>query len=311
MFGLNTYFSTANARDYMDQLFSRTATSSASESRQSAWTVPSYDAGTGTTAQDRALSKIISILWDREHGDEESQSSVTDVNGYILDATGTDAADTVNIQAISAYNVNSGDGDDTVNIKAGSLAALDAGAGDDTLNIAADYAGAIDGGDGNDKISFSGDIADAVSGGSGNDTLKISAHTILGADGGDGDDDLYLEGKRIFASGGAGDDTITIINNGDRAAELSFAAGDGKDTVKVSGALDIRFTSASAGSAAFGSGGYTPDDLDIAVSDSKIVIRALNSKDFLTINLDADALEGRKPAYSFEMENGNYILKIR
>jgi len=311
MFGLNTYFTATNARDYMDQLFSRTPTSSASEGRQTGWTSPSYDPQTGTTAQDRALSKIISILWDRDHAGEESQSSVNSTNGYILDATGTDKADTINMQAISAYNISSGDGDDTVNIKAGSLAALDAGAGDDTLNLAADYAGAIDGGDGNDKISFTGNIADAVSGGSGNDTIKISAKAILGADGGEGDDNLYLEGERISASGGAGDDMITIVNKGKKAAELSFATGDGKDTINSTGALDIRFTAMSFGSAASGSGAYTSDDLDITVSDSKIVIRAPNSTDSLTVNFDAGALDGRQPAYSFEMKNGDYVLKIR
>jgi hypothetical protein len=311
MFGLNTYFATANVRDYMDQLFSRTQASSSPQAPHAAWASPSYDPETGTTAQDRALSKIIAILWDRDHGSEDSQPSVNENNGYILDATGTDKADTINMQAISAYNIDSGDGDDTLNIKAGSLAALNSGAGDDTLNLAADYAGAVDGGDGNDKISFSGHIADAVSGGAGNDTLKISAKTILGADGGHGDDNLYLEGERIFASGGRGDDTITIVNKGGKPAELSFAAGDGRDTINSTGALDIRFTSAMSGSAPVASGAYTPADLDIQISDNKIVIRASNSTDSLTVNFDAKALDGRQPAYSFEMNNGDYILKIR
>jgi hypothetical protein len=311
MFGLNTYFATANARDYMDQLFSRTPQPSASEHSQSGWTSPSYDPLTGTTAQDRALSKIISILWDRDHGGEDSQSSVNSTNGYILDATGTEAADTIDMQAISAYNVNAGDGDDTVNIRAVSLAVLDGGRGDDTLNLAADYAGAVDAGDGDDKISFAGNIADAISGGAGSDTLKVNARTILGADGGAGNDNLYLEGERIFASGGAGDDTITIVSKGDRAAELSFAAGDGKDTINATGALDIRFTSAISGPVPTGSRAYMPDDLEITVSDAKIVIRALNAEDSVTINFDAGALDGRKPAYSFEMRNGDYVLKIR
>jgi len=51
MFGLNTYFATANARDYMDQLFSRTPRPSASPEGQTGWTSPSYDPQTGTTAQ--------------------------------------------------------------------------------------------------------------------------------------------------------------------------------------------------------------------------------------------------------------------
>jgi hypothetical protein len=306
MFGLNTYFSAANARDYMDQLFSRTGASSVSESRPTAWTVPSYDPTTGTTAQDRALSKIISILWDREHGGEEDQSSVSNVNGYILDASGTDEADTINMQAISAYNVASGDGDDTVNIKAGSLAALDGGAGNDKLSIAADYAGAVDGGDGDDTIGFAGKIADAISGGSGNDTLKISARAILDAQGGDGDDNLYLEGERIFAAGGGGNDTITINNKSGQPSQLSFAIGDGEDTVGTNGPLDIRFTASSSGL-----GAYAPEDLDVSAYNGKLMIRALNADDAITINFDAGALEGAKPSFSFEMQNGDYVLKIR
>jgi hypothetical protein len=309
MFGLNTFFTATNSRDYLDQLFTRNKSPNQNEAATPSWQPPSYDAETGTTAQDRALSKIISIIWDMDHAGADSQTSVSETNGYVLDATGTDGADTIKMQAVSAYSISAGEGDDTITVKAGSVGALDAGGGNDTVQIAADYSGAIDGGEGKDTIGIVGKIADDVTGGAGDDTIKISAKTILGASGGDGNDTLYLEGERIFASGGAGDDTITIHNKGNQAAELSFAAGDGKDTVNSSGALNIRFTPGSPGAANLSS--YGPKDLDISVVNNKLVIHALKSDDALTINFDPGALAASKPSFSFELDNGNYVLKIR
>jgi Ca2+-binding RTX toxin-like protein len=312
MFGFNTYYATDNAKAYVDRLFGSSSQSQAGpeEARLRPANTPTDGA---MSARDRAMSNIISIIWRMEHGGEESQSQVNESGGYVLDATGTEDGDKIDMKAISAFNIDTGAGDDTVTLKAQSLGGLVAGEGDDGLNIAAAYIADIDGGDGDDKIQVAGELADSISGGAGADTLKISAKTILGADGGAGDDTLYLEGNRIFASGGTGNDTITINNTGDRAAELSFLSGDGDDTVNVNGPLDIRF-----GVGAYGrlpedrsATGFAPDDLDITVLNDKLVIHSLTSEDSITINFDRGALGDSKPAFEFVMDQGDFVLKIR
>lgn len=311
MFGLNTYFATSNARDYVDQLFGKSGSAKADAPSTASHRSPSFDAATGTTATDRALAKIVSIIWEMENGGNEKQTTVDESNGYILNATGTDEADKIDMKAISAFQISTGAGDDTVTIKAGSLAALDAGDGNDRVSLAAGYLADIEGGDGDDTIHVAGDLADGIAGGAGNDEIKVSATAMLGISGGDGNDTLYLEGKRIFASGGAGDDSFTISKTGDGVTELSFGRGDGKDVVNTNGAIDIRL----GGSTLFGLQGagaaLTAGDLDIAVSDNRLVLRVKDSADMVTINFDKGALEGKVPSFSFDMDNGSTVLRVR
>jgi Ca2+-binding RTX toxin-like protein len=312
MFGLNSYSATTSARDYVDQLFGKSGSAKVDTPVTSPYRPPSFDVATGTTATDRALAKIVSLIWEMENGGGEKQTSVDESNGYILNATGTEEADKIDMKAISAFQISTGAGDDTVTVKAGSLAALDAGDGNDTVNLAAGYLADVDGGDGDDKIHIAGDLADTVSGGAGNDEIKISANAMLGISGGDGNDTLYLEGKRIFASGGAGDDSFTINSTGDGVTELSFIRGDGKDVVNTNAATDIRLSSSIFDPQSSGTGSaLTPDDLDIAVSDNRLVLRVKDSADMVTINFDKGALEGKVPSFSFDMDNGSYVLRIR
>jgi len=310
MFGLNTYFATTNARDYLDQLLGKGKPATSSP-EPSIYRPPSYDAATGTTATDRALARISSLIWEMENGGGDKETSVSETNGYILNASGTDGADTIDMKAISAFQISTGAGDDTVTIKAGSLAALDAGDGNDTINLAAGYMADIEGGSGDDKLHLAGDLADGISGGDGDDEIKISANAMLNISGGDGNDTLYLEGRRIFASGGAGDDNFTINKTGDGVTELAFGRGDGKDVVSTNGTLDIRLSNP----ASFGPGSATsalaPDDLDIAVSDNRLVLRVKDTADMVTVNFDKGALEGKIPSFSFDMDNGSYVLRIR
>ena len=313
MFGLNSYYATTSARDYVDQLFGKSGSAKVDTPVISTYRPPSFDAATGTTATDRALAKIVSLIWEMENGGGEKQTSVDESNGYILNATGTDEADKIDMKAIAAFQISTGAGDDTITIKAGSLAALDAGDGNDKINLAAGYLADVDGGAGDDAIHLAGDLADGISGGAGNDEIKVSANTMLGISGGDGNDTLYLEGRRIFASGGAGDDSFTINRDGDGVTELTFGKGDAKDVVNTNGAIDIRLS----GSAMFGpqsastSAALMPDDLDIAVSDNRLVLRVKDSADMVTINFDKGALEGKVPSFSFDMDNGSCVLRIR
>jgi Ca2+-binding RTX toxin-like protein len=312
MFGLNTFFATTNARDYVDQLFGKSSPAKTDMPTTGSYRAPSFDAATGTTATDRALARIVSIIWDMENGGAAKQTSVDESNGYILNATGTDDADKIDMKAISAFQVSTGAGDDTVTIKAGSLAALDAGDGSDTVNLAAGYLADIEGGNGDDRIHIAGDLADTISGGAGNDEIKVSAEAMLGISGGDGNDTLYLEGRRIFASGGAGDDSVTINSTGDGVTELSFTRGDGKDVVNTNAAIDIRLSNALFNAQGTTTGAaLTPDDLDIAVSDNRLVLRVKDSADMVTINFDKGALEGKVPSVSVDMDKGSYVLRVR
>lgn len=313
MFGLNSYFATTSARDYVDQLFGRSGSVQADPPAADVYRPPSFDAETGTSASDRALARIVSIIWEMENGGNAEETSVDEAGGYILNATGTDEADTLDMKAISAFQISSGAGDDVVTIKAGSLAKLDAGDGNDSVNLAAGYLADIDGGHGNDKIHLAGDLADGVSGGEGHDEIKISAEAMLGVSGGDGNDAFYLEGRRIFARGGAGDDTFTINRDGDGVTELSFGRGDGKDVVNTNGPIDIRLS----GPTLFGpdataaSPALSPEDLDISVGDGRLVLRVKDSADMVTINFDKGALEGKTPGFAFEMDKGSYVLRVR
>jgi hypothetical protein len=308
MLGLNTYFATTSARDYLDQLFGKARSSGAETASDPVYRPPSFDAETGTTATDRALARIASLIWEMENAGEVEQTSVEESGGYVLGAKGTEAGDTIEMKAISAFQIESGAGDDTLTIKAGSLAALDAGDGADTVNLSASYLADIAGGEGNDTIHLAGDLADGVSGGAGDDEIKISATAMLGVDGGDGNDRLYLEGRRIFARGGAGDDTFTINRTADDGvAELGFARGDGKDIVNVNGPLTIRLAPSTNGGNA---GAIGPDDLDISVSAGRLVLRVKDSGDMMTVNFDKGSLEGAVPRFSFALDHGNQVLRI-
>lgn len=313
MIGLKSYFGTTSARDYVDQLFGKNGSSKVESPSLDTYRPPSFDSETGTTATDRALAKIVAIIWDMENGGGDKGTSVDETDGYVFNATGTDEADTIEMKAISAFQISSGAGDDTVTIKAGSLAQLDAGVGKDTVNLSAGYLADIDGGSGDDAIHLAGDLADAVSGGDGNDEIKISARTMLGVSGGAGNDTFYLEGRRIFAAGGAGDDSFSINSKGDGVTELSFGRGDGKDVVNTNGPIDIRLASPAlfGPNAASASPALAPEDLDISVADGRLVLRVKDSGDMVTINFDKGALEGKTPSFTFDMDNGNAVLRIR
>jgi len=311
MFGLSTNLSTASARDVVDQLFGRSHKPVADSAGPNTFRPLSYDAETGTTASERALANIIAILYNMQHQANETEAKVSEESGHITAASGTEDADTLDMKANSAFNISTGGGDDTITIKAGTLALLNGGGGNDTLNVAASYIGDVDGGDGNDMIQMKTDLALGVTGGNGNDTIKISADAMLGIDGGAGDDTIYLEGTRIFAAGGTGDDTITIRNSGSAPAELSFVKGDGKDAVGTNGPIDIRFGYPATFRPGVTSFAFAPEDLDISVTDGRLVVRSKLSDDAITIDFEAGALEQGVPKFSFEMDRGDYVLKVR
>jgi hypothetical protein len=310
MIGFNASYALSDARSYVEQLFGRTQSTPADNTgpQPASWDASS-DNSEGLTHRDQAINKIISLIWTMQHGGEQQQSAINQTGGYILDAQGTDEADEINMKAISAFNVDLGGGDDTINLKAGSLAALQAGDGADTLNLTARYLAEIDGGEGDDAITMAGDIVDGVDGNAGDDVLKVSGRAILNLTGGAGNDTIQLVGERIFAAGGAGDDTISITSKGARPAELSFATGDGKDTVTSNGPLDIRFTASGYGQAM--ADALTPDQLEVTASDGALTIRARGSDDAITISFTSGALQDAAPSYSFVLDNGDYVLNIR
>ena len=311
MFGLSTYLSTASARDVVDQLFGRGHKPVTDSPVPSTFRPLSYDDETGTTASERALANIIAIIYNMQHQASEAEATVSEESGHITAASGTEEADQLDMKASSAFNISTGGGDDTITIKASTLALLNGGGGNDTVNLAASYIGDVDGGDGDDTIRMTTDLAIGVTGGNGNDTIKISADAMLGIDGGAGDDTLYLEGNRIFAAGGTGNDTITIRNNGSAPAELSFVKGDGKDAIGTNGPIDIRFAYPTTFRPVVTSFAFAPEDLDISVTDGRLVVRSKLSDDAITIDFEAGALEQGVPKFSFEMDQGDYVLKVR
>jgi Ca2+-binding RTX toxin-like protein len=311
MFGLSTYLSTASARDVVDQLFGRGHKPVADSPPPSTFQPLSYDAETGTTASERALANIIAIIYNMQHQASEAEATVSEESGHITAASGTEDADRLDMKASSAFNISTGGGDDTITIKASTLSLLNGGGGSDTVNLAASYIGDVDGGEGDDTIRMTTGLALGVMGGSGNDTIKISADAMLGIDGGDGDDTLYLEGGRIYAAGGTGNDTITIRNAGAEPAELSFVKGDGKDAIGTNGPIDIRL----AYPALFGPGktsfAFAPEDLDVSVFQGRLIIQSRLSDDAITIDFEAGTLDQGVPKFTFEMDQGDYVLKVR
>jgi hypothetical protein len=134
---------------------------------------------------------------------------------------------------------------------------------------------------------------------------------MLDIDGGDGDDTLYLEGSRIFAAGGAGNDTITIRNTGGNPAELSFSKGDGRDAIGTNGPIDIRFAYPATFRSGAASFAFAPEDLDISVSEGRLIVRSKLSDDAITVDFEAGALEQSVPKFTFELDQGDYVLKVR
>jgi hypothetical protein len=305
MIGFSSTTSVEDARAYVQQLFTRKA--STGDDQPATSTGFTLHPEEGPSATDRALEAITTIIWKMQHPDSSADTSVKETDGYVFDARGSENDDEINMKAVSAYGVDLAEGDDTLTLKAGSIGSVLAGEGDDSVNLAAKYIGDIDGGDGQDTLTMASDIIDGVDGADGDDTIKASGKTILNLTGGAGDDAITLEGERIFAAGGAGDDTISIKTTADHPAELSFAAGDGNDSVSANGPLDIRFT----GAGYSADGMDAPGDLEIEVTKGQLVIRSNSSDDSITIAFDESALKGAKPSYSFVTDQGDYVLKIR
>lgn len=267
-----------------------------------------------SSASEQAIDRIIEIILRMQEDDEggQEQPDVTEINGNILSANGTDADDDMTFAAISVFSLTARGGNDTMTVKAASLTSLQSGDGNDQINVAALFMSEIDAGDGDDTIEMAGRLASFVEGGAGDDTIRISAATIFGVSGGDGNDNVYLEGSRIFAAGGPGNDILTIKNGGDRPAELSFARGDGQDVINANGPITIRFTMTQFNFSMTSSGqpGYGPDELDISFSSLSIMIASKDGTDSLAINFTAGSLSGEMPKWDFEMDKGDYLMKI-
>ncbi len=298
MTAINSFFTNAYSTQYASQLFTKSSalnTSSSLSNTQSAYNSQGEFDGYSSTSQ-RALARITEIITGLgESADGTDTPQVEETAGHITSASGTSEGDELTFKSSSLFNVDTGGGDDTVTVKSGSISNIDAGDGNDTLNMTADTAMDVAGGEGDDTINFTGNFVKGVEGGEGDDTLRISAQTIMDILGGAGNDTIIAEGERIALSGGTGDDTITITNTGERAASYDFALGDGSDTIKTDGALNVRFTF-----------GYVASDLEIAAEGNKLSVSGLNG-DKIEITL----AEGQDAAdYTLGVTDGVLTLAV-
>jgi hypothetical protein len=170
---------------------------------------------------------------------------------------GQEGADRLTVMARSAGSINGGTGNDTINIFADHVYSVygDNREGDgsdpvssvsdalngqnDTINIAARAASAIYAGAGNDtlNITASSQLIE-VNGGDGNDVISIVGNDVREINGGAGDDRIIINAKiSKEIRGGRGNDTITLL--GKEESSISFAKGDGRDLINISGATTI------------------------------------------------------------------------
>lgn len=150
--------------------------------------------------------------------------------------------------------VASGSGDDKVKLSASwAVGDVDLGSGNDRLQIDAEQIRQIEGGYGDDDMSLTGEFILGVDGGSGNDTITITSQPspsgrggVYGVQGGAGNDTITITADSIGdIEGGRGNDNFVLHARDDNSAiGLSFAEGDGHDTITTANDLAIRRYSA-------------------------------------------------------------------
>ncbi len=156
--------------------------------------------------------------------------------------TGEGGADHITVYANTAANVDGGSGNDTIYVGGNTTdwsvnATVAGGTGDDSITVYRPNAATVTGGDGNDTIVATWtNTSINIDGGNGNDS--ISTATSFGATvvGGSGDDtisatDIWGTGT---VDGGIGNDSITVSSHSG-TTNITVTAGDGNDTVNVSG----------------------------------------------------------------------------
>ena len=191
----------------------------------------------------------------------------------VLTVTGTDAADTIDVQvqggstvasvqvtvngSVQSFNapmtvtsvvVNGGDGNDTITLDAtpdGTAATYDlnGGAGDDALGISANGNATLDGGDGNDSLSAHsvGGLDADLLGDAGNDDFTTSDDVVPDISGGDGNDYVYLPmpNEPTTVSGGAGTDTVEIDPTGSNVSGTVRVNLDGQADSDFAGPVPL------------------------------------------------------------------------
>ena len=163
--------------------------------------------------------------------------------GAVVEVTGTDGDDTVNL-SVHAATADLGAGDDALTsdlantdftVDVAQALDIDAGAGDDTVQALADFVD-VRGEAGNDSIRAVAGQDARISGGDGDDFVRLQAFTGSGVDassvtGGNGDDTLSVQGDFINVSGGAG---VDLLNIEDGSSIIRATGGDGADTFRTS-----------------------------------------------------------------------------
>jgi hypothetical protein len=158
------------------------------------------------------------------------------LTGARVRASGGSGDDAISVSGYRA-SASGGSGNDAIAVAGEHVGRVSGGSGDDAIGVAGRWVRSVHGGSGNDVITAAGQIIGRVSGGSGNDTITATGSRIGRVYGGDGDDTITVSGDRIGRiSGGTGDDLINIDGDG---ALVAFRAGDGQDTVSITGRTEF------------------------------------------------------------------------
>ncbi|WP_445491949.1 calcium-binding protein [Rhodopseudomonas sp. RCAM05734] len=197
--------------------------------------------------------------WSNSLADAGDGNDTIDVwSGSVVDAgAGNDT-----VRAWSDSRVHGGDGDDRID--AWSESQVDGGAGNDTIHVWSNSI--VSGGSGDDRIdAWSGAQVD---GGDGNDVISVWSDSK--ASGGAGNDSIYAAAGNAIVNGGTGDDLISVGDN----STISFAAGDGKDTVYADRNTRLEFGQ-----------GISAAGTHVSVSGQTATITFDGSDDKITMNL--------------------------
>lgn len=200
-------------------------------------------------------------------------------------------------------------------VSSGDRVTINAGKGNDTVNNYGDYS-IINAGDGNDHLfsnSYSYSYSSVnggssyhatLNGGAGNDTIYSYGNLEL-VNGDSGHDYIDSSSDYSTLNGGAGNDTI--YNRGD----LSVINGGAGNDYLIS---EFAYASSVTGTSYYStlSGGAGNDNIQLADSDSKIIIKYASGdgKDVVTgFNAD-DTLHITKGKYSTVLSGSDVIVKV-
>jgi 6-phosphogluconolactonase (cycloisomerase 2 family) len=290
------------------------------EEESEAYTVESLGAGTLTGEKIRVrafgatqvFDNVTSIEGDFGAGDDQfmvGPTVGTFYQGLTLNVSGGDGNDLLLNQSNASATFLGAAGDDVL-LSSGGADTLDGGAGNDTLSGGPNAR--LRGGDDDDILNYQVDLARPIeiSGGPGHDTLALNgtnAAETFGLGGSSagmvvsvsGNLDVLATGiETVEVAGRGGADTLQVDLGGLTAAGVTSVNADlgrtqGSTTVAPDGSNQVSLTDDSAPDTIVAYGSDAADDIDIASSDSNVVLSFGSTLQVMMISPDRqkDTLE--------------------